>query len=109
MSGTPTTRRSFFGAAGGVVLLCTIGGEQVEVSTATGLRKADAAAARVPRPRAAAAQDVPQIQPGPGGMRKEFWIQAETVRWAITPSRRDEWHGRSLGRATSSRPTSTGR
>ncbi len=96
MAGSPTTRRSFFGIAGGAALLCTIGGQDVEVSGRNGLKKADAAAAKVRRPRAAAAQDVPQIQPAPGGIRREFWIQAETVRWSITPTRKDEWHGRSF-------------
>ena len=67
MEQTPTTRRSFFGVAGGAALLCTIGGKEVDVSTPGGLRKADAAAAQVRRPRAAAAQAVPQIQPAPGG------------------------------------------
>ena len=79
MPGTPSTRRSFFGAAGGVALLCTIGGEEIDVSARNGLRDADAAAARVRRPRAAAAQAVPQIQPAPGGVRREYWIQAETA------------------------------
>jgi FtsP/CotA-like multicopper oxidase with cupredoxin domain len=92
MEGSPVTRRSFFGAAGGVALLCTIGGEQVSVDGPAALRKADAAAARVGRPRGAAAQAIPQLQPGPGGVRKEYWIQAETARVAITPARRDEWH-----------------
>ena len=96
MEQTPTTRRSFFGVAGGAALLCTIGGKEVDVSTPGGLRKADAAAAQVRRPRAAAAQDVPQIQPAPGGQRREYWIQAETTRWAITPTRHDDWHNRSL-------------
>ena len=64
-SGSLSTRRSFFGAAGGAALLCTIGGEQVSVDSPRALRKADLAAARVGRPRgAAAAQAVPQIQPG---------------------------------------------
>ena len=63
----PTTRRSFFGVAGGAALLCTIGGKEVDLSSPGGLEKADAAAARVRRPRAAAAQAVPQIQPAPGG------------------------------------------
>ena len=26
--------------------------------------------------------------PRPGGVRREYWIQAETVRWAITPKRK---------------------
>jgi len=94
MDDRSTTRRSFFGLAGGAALLCTIGGEEVEVSNSKGLEKADAVAARVRRPRAAAARDVPQIQPAPGGVRREYWIQAETARWDITPIKRDEWHGR---------------
>ena len=93
---SPTTRRSFFNLAGGAALFCTIGGRQIDVSARGGLEKADAMAAGVTRPRAAAAETVPQIQPAPGGTRREYWIQAETVRWAITPSRRDDWHGRRL-------------
>ena len=96
MDDRSTTRRSFFGLAGGAALLCTIGGEEVEVSSSKGLEKADAVAAKVRRPRAAIAQDVPQIQPAPGGVRREYWIQAETVRWDITPIKRDEWHNRKL-------------
>ena len=61
------------------------------------MRDADAAAAKVRRPRAAAAQAVPQLQPAPGGVRREYWIQAETQRWAITPEGKDEWHGRATG------------
>jgi FtsP/CotA-like multicopper oxidase with cupredoxin domain len=96
MPETPSTRRSFFGLAGGVALLCTIGGEEIDVSARNGLRDADAAAARIPRPRAAVAQAAPQIQPAPGGVRREYWIQAETARWAITPQRKDEWHDRPI-------------
>lgn len=88
-----TTRRSFFGAAGGVALLCTIGGEEVEI---TAPEQADAVAAKVKRPPAARAQAIPQIQPAPGGVRREYWIQAETRRWNITPKGRDEWHNRSI-------------
>ena len=96
MAGAPSTRRSFLGVAGGVALLCTIGGEEVEVADPKGLERADAAAAKIRRPRASAAQAVPQIQPAPGGIRREYWIQAETVQWEITPARRDEWHNRKL-------------
>jgi FtsP/CotA-like multicopper oxidase with cupredoxin domain len=96
MGDRSTTRRSFFGLAGGAALLCTIGGEEVEVSSPRSLRQADAAAARVRRPRAAAAQNVPQLQPAPGGVRREYWIQAETVSWPIVPTHRDEWHNRKV-------------
>jgi FtsP/CotA-like multicopper oxidase with cupredoxin domain len=93
----PTTRRSFFGLAGGTALLCTIGGQDVAVDGPKSLAKADAIAARVKNPRRfAAAEDVPQIQPQPGGVRREYWIQAETRNWEITPHKRDEWHNRPL-------------
>ena len=39
---------------------------------------------------------MPQLQPSPGGVRREYWVQAETVRWRITPSGRDEWHNRPI-------------
>ena len=102
-----TTRRSFFGVAGSAALFCTIGGRTIDVSKPRGLKKADAAAASVSKPRAAAALAVPQIQPAPGGVRREYWIQAETVRWAITPTGRDDGTATSCRAATSTRPTST--
>ncbi|HET6550701.1 MAG TPA: multicopper oxidase domain-containing protein [Solirubrobacter sp.] len=91
-----STRRSFFGLAGSAALFCTIGGRDIDVSAPDGLKAADGAAAAIRRPRAAAAQAIPQIQPAPGGIRREYWIQAETARWAITPKRRDEWHNRRI-------------
>src|ERR1700754_4569669 len=96
MSGGDTNRRAFLGLAGGAALLCTIGGQEVEVSGRKGLEKADRLAARVKRPRAAAEQNVPQLQPAPGGIRRENWIQRETHRWGIPPKRRDEWPNRPL-------------
>jgi hypothetical protein len=96
MSSRPTSRRSFFGLAGGAALLCTIGGKEINVSAPNGLKEADGTAAALRRPKAAASQAVPQIQPAPGGVRREYWVQAETVKWAITPNRRDEWHNRRL-------------
>lgn len=96
MADRPTTRRSFFGLAGGAALLCSIGGEEVVVDSPQALDRADAAAARVGRPKAAVAQDVPQIQPAPGGRRIEYWVQAQTVKWSIVPTRRDEWHNRRI-------------
>jgi FtsP/CotA-like multicopper oxidase with cupredoxin domain len=70
--------------AGNAALLCTLGAKDAA--------EFDARAVRVRKPRAAIAQDVPQIQPAPGGRRREYWIQAETVKWQITPLRKDEWH-----------------
>ena len=97
----PTTRRSFFGLAGGAALLCTIGGEEVAVEGPEALAQGRRGRRPRARPRAALAQDVPQIQPQPGGVRREYWIQAETRRWEIVPTRRDEWHNRRIpGRNT---------
>jgi FtsP/CotA-like multicopper oxidase with cupredoxin domain len=94
MADSRTSRRSFFGLAGGAALVCTIGGEEVAVDGPDALQRADAAAARVSRPRGAdAAQRLPQLQPAPGGARREHWIQAETVPWDIVPTGRDDWHG----------------
>ncbi len=72
MAPDATTRRSFFGLAGSAALLCTIGGEEVVVDSPESLGRADAAAARVPRPAAAKAQAVPELQPQPGGVRREY-------------------------------------
>jgi FtsP/CotA-like multicopper oxidase with cupredoxin domain len=93
-------RRRFLqvGAAG--ALLCTIGGERVPLGRRGDAAKADAAAARVARPRVAAAPADPvdalrfgTPQPQPGGRAVEYWIQATTVRWPIVPTARDGWHG----------------
>jgi FtsP/CotA-like multicopper oxidase with cupredoxin domain len=99
----PTSRRSFFGLAAGGALLCTIGGEQVKLDEPGASARADAAAARVPRPaRLAQADPVDQLQfptpePQPGGSKKEYWIQARTMSWDIAPSGRDDWHNRKIG------------
>ena len=96
MADSPTTRRSFFGLAGSAALLSTSGGEEVVVDSPAARGRADTAAARLRRPSAALAQDVPQLQPQPGGVRREYWIQAKTHRWSIVPSRRDDWHNRRI-------------
>jgi FtsP/CotA-like multicopper oxidase with cupredoxin domain len=99
----PSTRRSFFGLAAGAGLLCTIGGEQVRLDGPGAVARADAAAARVPRPRALDQTDpvdalkFPTPQPQPGGQRREYWIQARTMRWDIAPSGHDDWHDRKVG------------
>jgi manganese oxidase len=46
------------------------------------------------RARAAQVQGAPQ--PQPGGVRREYWVQARTVLWDVVPRRRDEWHGRPI-------------
>src|SRR3954465_7621062 len=90
-----STRRSFFGLAGGAALLCTIGGEQVRVDGPRDLARADALAASISRPERRLPA-LPRIAPQPGGRRVEYWLQAETVRWNVIPTGRDGWHGRRI-------------
>jgi FtsP/CotA-like multicopper oxidase with cupredoxin domain len=95
MGELPHTRRSFLGLAGGSALLCTIGGETVNVDSPRALARADALAAAVPRPAGAKARAAafPEIAPAPGGQRREFWIQAEAHRWNVIPTGKDDWEG----------------
>ena len=90
----PTTRRSFLSLAGGAALLCTIGGEQVNIRGPRDVARADALAASVSRPPGSQRHltAFPQIQPQPGGRRVEYWLQAESVRWTVIPTGRDGWH-----------------
>ena len=102
-----TSRRSFLqlGGAGAASLLCTIGSEQVDLSAPDAAERADAAAARVPRPPASARlmQELPRPEPAPGGAVREYWIQARSAGWNIVPTGRDDWHGRKIGGKTSFR------
>lgn len=96
---TALPRRQFLqvGAAG--ALLCTIGGTKVALDKPGDAAKADAAAAKVKRPRLAKRAEPTERmtfgtpEPQPGGRRIEYWIQARTVNWNIVPTRRDDWHG----------------
>jgi FtsP/CotA-like multicopper oxidase with cupredoxin domain len=81
----------------GAALVCSIGGERVVLRNPGDAREADAAARRVRRPKAKAAQnasqgDFPRPQPAPGGSNKEYWVQARSRTWDIVPTHRDEWH-----------------
>ena len=109
-SDTGLPRRGFL-ALGTGALLCSIGGDQIVLSRPGDAAKADAAARRVAPPRARAARTTPpqgsdpvdQLkfptpQPQPGGVKREYWIQARDVLWDIVPTRprRDQWHGRAI-------------
>jgi manganese oxidase len=95
MAELPHNRRAFLGMAGGSALLCTIGGKTVNVDSPRALARADALAAAVPRPQGtkAHASAFPAIAPAPGGQRREFWIQAESHRWNVIPTGKDDWEG----------------
>jgi FtsP/CotA-like multicopper oxidase with cupredoxin domain len=91
-------RRGFLQAGAGAALLCTIGGERFSLRTASDGARADAAARRVTRPRTAAPDPVDSLtfetpRPQPGGVAREYWIQAQTVAWDIAPTGLDDWHG----------------
>jgi FtsP/CotA-like multicopper oxidase with cupredoxin domain len=88
-------RRTFLSASGGT-LLCSLAA--TKEWTREDVREADAAAARVRRPRGAPAGRDPvdalafgTPQPAPGGTVRRHWIAARTVAWNIAPRRRDEW------------------
>jgi manganese oxidase len=89
-------RRDFL-AAGGVSLLCSLGGETIRVDSPADVAKVDAAAAALARPASAKRTDpVDRMQfktpePQPGGQRREYWIAARTIPWDVAPTGRDEW------------------
>jgi hypothetical protein len=87
-------RRGFLGL-GGVALLCGVGGTRLNAATADQVDEADAAARALPAPRgkleAVDQQSFATPEPQPGGRRREYWIQARSVRWNVAPSGRDEW------------------
>ena len=103
---TRLDRRSFLGA-GGAAIICTIGGERISLSKPGDAAKADAMARRLKRPKgqatARAAQagnpnagDFPRPVPAPGGVIREYWIEARTTLWNVVPRHRDEWHDRAV-------------
>jgi FtsP/CotA-like multicopper oxidase with cupredoxin domain len=106
-------RRAFLGTSAGA-FICTIGGREVVVRSPDDARQADAAARAVARPaQAEPAGPFPEPQPAPGGTRREFWIQARSVRWDPIPTGRDDWHdvpvrGRKRFRAFAYQPMTAG-
>jgi manganese oxidase len=85
-------RRAFLGTSAGA-FICTIGGREIAVRSPGDAAKADAAARSVARPAQTGPMGpFPEPQPAPGGARREYWIQARTVRWDPVPTGRDDWH-----------------
>src|SRR5215207_10932185 len=91
----PLSRRGFLGAGGSAALLCTLGaGKTVEDATPRDIDRADNYAARLKKPASAQAAgagpgDAPQ--PQPGGVKREYWIAARSLKWDIVPTGQDEW------------------
>ncbi len=96
----PTLGRRRFLQVGAGAFLCTIGGERISVAKRGDAAKADAAAAKITRPKTTEAteqQTYVTPSPQPGGQVVEHWIQATTARWTIVPSKRDDWHDMAIG------------
>src|SRR3954465_14848487 len=91
----PLSRRGFLGAGGSAALLCTLGaGKTVEDATPRDIDKADRYAARLKKPpsaQAAGAGPQDAAQPQPGGVKREYWIAARSLKWNIVPTGQDEW------------------
>src|SRR5215211_4092237 len=96
----PLSRRGFLGAGGSAALLCTLGaGKTLEAASPRDIDRADAYAARMQKPASARADaigpdDAPQ--PQPGGVKREYWIAARSLRWDIVPTGQDEWMRRKV-------------
>ncbi|MEA2445002.1 MAG: hypothetical protein QOJ12_2294, partial [Thermoleophilales bacterium] len=92
----PFSRRGFLGVAGSAGLLCALG-KPIEQATTKDVARADAYAARLQKPDSArlsaaqAASPDTAAQPQPGGVVREYWIAARSLRWDIAPSGQDEW------------------
>ena len=85
-------RRGFLGIAGGGALLCNIG-TPLDKATERDVVRSDRSASRLRRPEAARQQPDPADapQPQPGGVVREYWIAARSLRWDVAPSGQDEW------------------
>src|SRR4051812_23898124 len=89
----PVDRRHFLAGGTGAVL-CTLAGHRIAANgpepdwAALGAEIPDPPAL----PKGANARQPPGLTPPPagGGVRREYWITAEPVRWNIIPTRRDE-------------------
>jgi FtsP/CotA-like multicopper oxidase with cupredoxin domain len=97
-------RRSFLAIGGGGALFCTLaatgtlgkGSAASPKQTRRAVAAADAAAAKVRRPRRVPRDPVDSErfatpQPQPGSVAREYWIQARSLMWDWAPTGRDEW------------------
>jgi FtsP/CotA-like multicopper oxidase with cupredoxin domain len=92
-------RRTFLSssAVGASTLFCSL--QPLETATRADVRNADLAARKLARPRAMAASDKDRVdmlkfgtpEPQPGGVVREYWVEADTTPWNITPHRHDDW------------------
>ena len=106
-------RRTFLGV-GSAAIICTIGGKTVRVETPEDAAEVDAAVRRLKRPpgarpQAAQASVAPAKghdavddlrfatpDPQPGGVVREYWIEAKSLRWDVAPTGHDEFMGQPI-------------
>jgi FtsP/CotA-like multicopper oxidase with cupredoxin domain len=94
------SRRGFLGVAGSASLICALGGKPLERVTGRDVKRADDYSARLKKPASAGAAGVgpgDAPQPQPGGVKREYWVAARSVKWDIVPTGRDEWMARKVG------------
>ena len=87
-------RRSFLHSAGASAFVCALGGGVP--ATRAHIAKADAAARALKKPAPIATDPVDSLKfgtpdPQPGGVAREYWLQAESFVWDPVPTGRDEW------------------
>lgn len=101
-SGKGVDRRDFLGlGAGAAGLFCSLKLSDVEKLSSKDIKRVDAAAASLPTPKAAATAPNPRDPvdaykfgtptPQPGGVVREYWIQAISTSWNPIPTGRDQW------------------
>ncbi len=84
---------------GAGTLFCSL--QPISSASRADVRAADRAAARVQRPKGLSKDPKDRVdalkfgtpEPQPGGVVREYWIQAESTPWNIVPKRHDPWMG----------------
>ncbi len=101
MSLPPIGRRDFFAEAAGGLLLCTIAGKQFALdkeADVEGVAKTLDVPPKVQAARERALANPVQAQSvlAKAGTNREYWIQAEQVKWNIVPTGRDQMLGKDV-------------
>ena len=102
MTADPFGRRELFAGTGGL-LLCTLAGQKVFSGEHADVERL---AGDVPVPPKVSAAETagaaaqPTLVANSVGARREYWIQAEPVKWNIVPSGRDAMMDRKVGGKT---------
>jgi len=101
MSPRPISRRAFAADAAGGLLLCTLAGKQFSLDKPADVEKISSGI-EVP-PKVQAARDQRLASPtatkpvlAKAGTAREYWIQAEQVKWDIVPTGRDQMMGKQI-------------